>query len=437
MENPISISESADEVSKNSSGDDVNTEPVDGSGKKDEPQVSQSDRVGATSAVAVQPGTNESKKPTGNEAKATHATESEQSNKDDHNDDHSTWETVEVRSRGNRKKASDRSNGRFASQQGAANSAGGQNGNASKKKFPRTSNSRIRNKTRKMIREIVFSVIDSVDEEVRKRRQAASWREGARLPGNKWAAAVAKGKAAEYGTRQTNSADTQKPNSQNEATMRDVLIGRQGSTRGVSGSSPQLTQRMYSERAHQRPDPRGDGKNVSSQHALDSKKSRGKLDRADQNTAPTVPETLSAMSANETLSTRNLQQRNTGAGRSDSSSGDSVEAVKPPHTSSQKGKEASPSPPLPTLLSPGNVNSASSSVASSLEAPRAGHHSNHHSFYPGNENDVGYHLLDVCDRLTRDIQVFMKRREHALEIRRRERGSVLAALQESLSVRNA
>ena len=129
---------------------------------------------------------------------------------------------------------------------------------------------------------------------------------------------------------------------------------------------------------------------------------------------------------------KNLQPRSELA-RSESSSDGSIEATKHRSNSKQAGKEASPAPPLPTLLSPGNANSATSSVASSLDAPHAVHH-NHLSSHPGNENDVGYHLLHVCDRLTRDIGQFMKRREQALTIRHRERRLVLGALQDTLSV---
>ena len=76
-----------------------------------------------------------------------------------------------------------------------------------------------------------------------------------------------------------------------------------------------------------------------------------------------------------------------------------------------------------------NNNSSSSSVASSLDAPHAGHHGN---LTNPSENDVGYHLLDVCGPLSRDISVFMKRRDDALTVRRHERALVLSALEETL-----
>jgi hypothetical protein len=79
-------------------------------------------------------------------------------------------------------------------------------------------------------------------------------------------------------------------------------------------------------------------------------------------------------------------------------------------------------PPLDTLLGPGNSCSASSSVASSLDAP--------HGARP--EDDVGYHLLNVCGQLSEEINTFMSRRSLALAVRRRERSAVLAALQDTL-----
>ena len=79
-------------------------------------------------------------------------------------------------------------------------------------------------------------------------------------------------------------------------------------------------------------------------------------------------------------------------------------------------------PPLDTLLGPGNSCSASSSVASSLDAP--------HGSRP--EDDVGYHLLNVCGQLSEEINTFMSRRALALDVRRRERSAVLTALQDTL-----
>ena len=101
------------------------------------------------------------------------------------------------------------------------------------------------------------------------------------------------------------------------------------------------------------------------------------------------------------------------------------------YTSSEGEVEPSPgamnvcgnnvAPPFQTLLGPGNTNSASSSVASSLEAPHDTRHHKHHHYSLSKEDDVGYHLLMVCERLSDDMNTFRGRRALALEVRRRER----------------
>jgi len=95
--------------------------------------------------------------------------------------------------------------------------------------------------------------------------------------------------------------------------------------------------------------------------------------------------------------------------------------------------EDAPSPPLSTLLGPGNSCSASSSVASSLEAP---HSSNRFRAHPSSslaaEDDVGYHLLNVCGQLSEEINTFMSRRALALDVRRKERNAVMCALGDTL-----
>ena len=90
--------------------------------------------------------------------------------------------------------------------------------------------------------------------------------------------------------------------------------------------------------------------------------------------------------------------------------------------------------PVQTLYGLGNHNSASSSVASSLEAPHATRHKPHIHHDSCKEDDVGYHLLKVCERLSIDMNTFMRRRASALAVRRRERGALLAALQDTVQV---
>lgn len=120
-----------------------------------------------------------------------------------------------------------------------------------------------------------------------------------------------------------------------------------------------------------------------------AKQLSGRVSVADQNTAQTIPESLSGVST----------------------------------------------APVQTLVGPGNNNSASSSVASSLEAPHATRHKpHHHHHHSCKEDDVGYHLLKVCERLSADMNTFMRRRASALAVRRRERGALLAALQDTVQV---
>ncbi|KAL3809298.1 hypothetical protein ACHAXA_009422 [Cyclostephanos tholiformis] len=91
-------------------------------------------------------------------------------------------------------------------------------------------------------------------------------------------------------------------------------------------------------------------------------------------------------------------------------------------------------PPLTTLIGPGNSCSASSSVASSLEAPHSSSNRfRHQSTSATTEDDVGYHLLNVCGRLSEEITTFMSRRALALDIRRKERDAVLGALGDTLA----
>ena len=89
-------------------------------------------------------------------------------------------------------------------------------------------------------------------------------------------------------------------------------------------------------------------------------------------------------------------------------------------------------PPLSTLLGPGTSCSATSSVASSLEAPHSSRF-RHQSI--STTEDVGVHLLNVCKQLSEEIDIFMSRRSLALDVRRKERSAVLGALQDTLLVR--
>lgn len=94
-----------------------------------------------------------------------------------------------------------------------------------------------------------------------------------------------------------------------------------------------------------------------------------------------------------------------------------------------------PAPPLRTLLGISNTNSSSSSVASSLEAPHAIRQKSRRRDSYWKEDDVGCHLLNVCERLSADMNTFMGRRALALKRKRQERASLLATLQDSVQVK--
>lgn len=359
----------------------------------------------------------------------------------DDDDDGSAWETVENRARTSRKNSGDRGNygsgrsGLYHHSGGAYahhsySSFNGMNGSFSKKsKGARTAASRKRTANRKMVREILTSVLDAVDEELVRRKKPTT------RP-----ASVIKAVQVSHAPAITQRVENSRP-----VTLRDLVVGSATeSSEGIEKPHPQSAvtpsepvsglRTPYVKKAEKRADGR-------CEPALEQTRPSIKI-VADQNTAPTVPETMSAVSTNS-MNTDGLfgvgsfrRSSETGvdldAARSDSSCEELIETDKDIRIScsTTDEKESSPAPPLPTLLSPGNPDSASSSVASSLEVPH-GHH--HHRSYTATEN-VGYHLLDVCDRLTRDMNVFMDRRGLALNVRRRERGELLTALQETLTV---
>ena len=172
---------------------------------------------------------------------------------------------------------------------------------------------------------------------------------------------------------------------------------------------------------------------------------------ADQSIAPTVPETLSGVSSGTRCSSRaedrsslNERTENKIIDEDNEAKEDVKNAENQPDitcTSIEDGEQrlnASESmalkngaPPLQTLVGPGNMSSANSSVASSLEAPHGMRRGIHTTC---REDDVGYHLLKVCERISEDMGVFMRRRSTALAIRRRERGALLSALQDTVQV---
>uniref|UniRef100_A0A7S4AFL3 Poly(A) RNA polymerase mitochondrial-like central palm domain-containing protein n=1 Tax=Pseudo-nitzschia australis TaxID=44445 RepID=A0A7S4AFL3_9STRA len=362
--------------------------------------------------------------------------DAQNTNGDDQEDQ---WETVEVRPRG-RKKTTDKGNGMRLGSQG---NMGSSNGTNTKKKAPRTKETRARIKTRKMVKEILGGVLDDVEENVRRRRNAS--RERAHLQRNQVIISSTNNIAALPSKKSSLAVTNQKSNSSKKigSSLRDILVRGKLSNQNQqvkNANKVKSSPLSYSERAKSlmKSDSNEEKKSIPRRksekpsHITGSKTNKAlraaRASPVDQNTLPTIASTNSAF----TPSVTNVAVRKPGATQStDSSESESAESKKLKNTPSDTSKYVSPSPPLPTMLSPGNNNSTSSSVASSLDAPHAGHHGNksHQS-----ENDVGCHLLSVCDRLSSEIDVFMKRREVALEVRRHERGLVLAALEKTLSL---
>lgn len=351
------------------------------------------------------------------------------------NDEGDVWETVEAKGRNkSRNKASDSRS--YSSQYS--------NSNSRKVKSGRTAASRRRTTNRKMVRDILSSVLDSVEVEVRKRRRAAD--------------------AKSFEDRRRRSVQPRSlGGGQNK--FQASLAAKQMSLRDVVLRKPTMSPKKASDARRHHPSSKAKRRNPSAyagivRAALNDVSKKDKVTepqtkgtqtqtaRADQGTAQTIPETLSGTSGNTqaSLATEEVDNISDKVGRQESAAATLVDGAglavdksdeEEPNRAKivvSTDKESSPAPPLPTLLGPGNTNSATSSVASSLEAPHASNHRHHHHSSSCNENDVGYHLLDVCDRLSRDMNVFMMRRSVALTARRRERGALLVALQDTVTV---
>lgn len=351
-------------------------------------------------------------------------------------DDDDEWETVEAKGKGKNRVKPSESRMRSHHSQNWSSSWRTGSGNSRKVKAGRTSASRKRNATRRIVRDVLTSVLDSVDVEVRRRKSAMEAKvleerrnrlthNGHQVVGP---AATGRGQAASM-------------------TMRDVIVANQRNIATTGGnaqpSAAEATHRSVSPNVTGFRESVGESTKMYSSTLLRSKGTQTVgTGAADQSTALTLPDTLSGTSANtqSSLATEeidNIPERSRVAGSAvvadDSSSvvagGDEAELSNMKDLACTKDDS---SPPLSTLLGPGNSNSATSSVASSLEAPHVSKHRHHHHSSGYNENDVGYHLLDVCDRLSRDMSVFMSRRSLALSARRKERGALLAALQDTV-----
>mmetsp|Transcript_11569 Transcript_11569/g.16990 ORF Transcript_11569/g.16990 Transcript_11569/m.16990 type:complete len:1759 (+) Transcript_11569:317-5593(+) len=349
---------------------------------------------------------------------------------DETGDDDDQWETVEIKVRGkNRNRNGEqRAHAGNSAHNGQTNATNGR-----KVKKGRTSESRKRNAHRKIARDILASVLDSVELEIKRNKKSEVKTQ------------EEKRRRSPQSEQQGLMADQQSKIPRTKIfSMRDVVLRKPGvppnkSSRNQGSVSSQTKQRssttLDTVRSEASDRMKKDKKRTSNQTVTTL---------ADQSTTQTLPETLSGTSNTQisvaTEEVDNVSDKNArvqaGSVAGLDGTGSGVETNESEPSSSKvttiAATDGSPSPPLSTLLGPGNSNSASSSVASSLEAPHSLNHRHHHSSC-GNENDVGYHLLDVCDRLSRDMNVFMARRALALTARRRERGALLAALQDTVS----
>jgi hypothetical protein len=357
---------------------------------------------------------------------------------DEHQEDSDAWETVEVRSRISRKKPSTTSGSRG----NMSAIGGGMDAYGKRSKDKRTGQSRRKNAARKLVRDILSSVLDSVDEEVRRKKL----RPPPRATGNAWKTGPPTTAGTTVNRAESSNAENKPAPTIKEATLRDVVLGRH--TASSMGKEPSPVPSTSPRRVEKPTLCRGEASKAKmhSQSMTRTAESPTKpratkwnkvvsMTSADQNTAPTYQETVSAVSAtsNAVAEQKYEARAATKLPRADLSSGDTDEAPqnKERASSSPSAKPQSPAPPLPTLLSPENANSATSSVASSLEVPHSSRR--HHSTSMPDVNDVGYHLLDVCDRLSKDMALFMNSRGQALNVRRRERTALLVALQETLT----
>jgi len=340
----------------------------------------------------------------------------------------SQWERVESKCRGSRNK-----NGKVSGNDEAINIP-----KTNRNKSARTPQTRRRATNRKLAREIIFSILDDAcaQAEIKRKQQLI-----------KPALIDTKPNSNERNSRTPST--LMKERKLGVSSMRDIVmanlnsssngfsheIKRKQQVKQVEPISPYKKTLKEENKFHNdkfkdgRKDARyvHDGNNSAQSYLsriASSSSSKYNVNGTDQNTAPTLPETLSGVSGatiSNNIESEVLVGSNDDGIESGNNSSDAIDLTK---------KDASDSPPLLTLLpGPQNVNSAASSVASSLEAI----HTPSGQDQPLTEKDVGYHLLNVCDKLSNDMSKFMSRRSLALTTRRRERGVLLSSLQETVT----
>ncbi len=314
-------------------------------------------------------------------------------------DNNDGWETVEAKgSRGKRGNNNGTKGGNEKSGQ-ANNSQKSSSGSNRKNK----NKSKGRNRLKQKDKDVVKPTLDSVENNIAKR--GANTTKALMEERNKRQSIEDKRKA------DVNAAGSSKQSSR-PATIRDAVIGN------LSNPQPVRTK----------------PENIIAKKDASKTASVPRKVVADQNTASTFQETFS--SASRSFATESIRRNSpmlptkSSNDVSDMRENDSNSSDETSTKRTTTGRKNS-APPLQTLVGPGNLNSSNSSVASSLEAPHATRHSSHHQKCP-KEDDVGYHLLKVCERLSDDMNKFMTSRSVALSTRRRERGALLAALQETV-----
>ena len=329
------------------------------------------------------------------------------------------WETVESK-KGKEKKSA--SSGKGAG--GRANHANSQNASGSSRK--NKGKSKNRNRNRQKEKEQAKANLDSLERGIAKR--GANTTKALMEERNRGQATNNNHK--NYNLRPaTTSAPVNKSSTIKDAVMNNLPTRLQSGESLHTGSLSKITGQTNASIRFRRED--------TIKSSLNNKKGLS----VDQNTASTVQETVSATSRSfphvdqaSKLATKKIKSgpkcsndaaRNAATEMKGNSSGSStLDGTNRSRTPSTRKSSA---PPLQTLVGPGNLNSADSSVASSLEAPHARYCSHKHN--SSKEDDIGYHLLKVCERLSDDMCAFMTRRALALSSRRRERGALLASLQ--------
>lgn len=343
------------------------------------------------------------------------------------NDNSDAWETVEHKGgRGNIKnKNSARPSSKNGTEQQAVSSpSGGRKKGKSKSHRQRTARRKLKD-----VKEYLYSVYDTVGDKVSEKCTDS---------------------VPDRMMNRISDLNGSMPRNSRAASLRDVVVGNLPTYKPLKLKPP--TVQSTPTLSIQKPLVSRTNKDGVTTTSLKSGKKT-----ADQSTAPTLPETLSGISAATHSSsntevveqlTSTLEKRvanketqvdehiskptnvNSENIRDELTSNASTGAGEEPASRCTATISKSSAPPVQTLIG-GNTNSTTSSVASSLEAPhRTRRSARRHS--PDCKEDVGYHLLKVCERLSIDINTFMGRRASALDIRRRERSALLGALQDTV-----